>query len=231
MRGTGGDGHARLPDRDGPQPVLDQAPQKAEPGNGLLAEPRDLGVGQRLMGQAITIWDDGLDPSGLPMPFDYEGVPKRRVNLITDGVAKAVVYDSYTAAREGKESTGHALPAPNTFGPLPGNLFLKPGESTREAMLASVDRGLWVTRFHYVNPVHPLKTTLTGMTRDGTFWIEKGQIAWATKNLRFTQSALEALSRVSMISQQTKLSRGFLGGTRVPALRVDGFAFTGVTQF
>lgn len=187
--------------------------------------------GQRITGENVSIWDDGLDASGLPIPFDFEGMPKKRVDLITDGVAKAVVYDSYTANKEGKESTGHALPAPNTYGPLPGNLFLKVGKDSKQQMLASIDRGLWVTRFHYVNPVHPLKTILTGMTRDGTFWIENGEIKGPTKNLRFTQNILEALSAVQMISEETRLSRSFYGGIRVPALRIDRFAFTGVTEF
>jgi len=187
--------------------------------------------GQHITGENIHIWDDGLDKSGLPMPFDFEGVPKQRVDLISAGVAQGVVYDSSTAGKEGKESTGHALPSPNTFGPLPGNLFLKAGDSNKDSMLAQVDRGLWVTRFHYVNPVHPLTTVLTGMTRDGTFWIENGEIQYGVKNLRFTQSVLDALSNVRAISSQTKLSTGFYGGVRVPALCCGQFAFTGVTKF
>jgi predicted Zn-dependent protease len=187
--------------------------------------------GQRVTGENISIWDDGLDPSGLPMPFDFEGVPKQRVDIISRGVAEGIVYDSYTADKEHKESTGHALPAPNTYGPLPTNLFMQPGDATREEMLASVERGLWITRFHYVNPVHPLKAILTGMTRDGTFWIEKGEVVGAIKNLRFTQGILEALSQARLIGRETKLHRGFLGGIRVPALCLDTFAFTGATEF
>ena len=188
--------------------------------------------GERIMDERISIWDDGLDPKGLPMPFDFEGVPKQRVDLIERGVAKAVVYDTYTAGREeGKTSTGHALPAPNTFGPIPFNMFMQPGVATKEEMLASTERGIWVTRFHYTNPVHPLKTIITGMTRDGTFLIEDGELARPIKNLRFTQSILEALSRVEMVGETTKLERAFLGAISVPTLRIEGFNFTGTTQF
>jgi len=187
--------------------------------------------GERITGENITIWDDGQSRHGLPTPFDFEGMPKHRVNLITAGVAKAVVYDSYTASKEGKASTGHALPAPNSFGPIPSNLFMRPGKATQEQMLASVERGLWVTRFHYVNPVHPLKTILTGMTRDGTFWIEKGEIQHGVKNLRFTQNILEALTTVQAIGKRTTLSSFFTGAMRVPALCVGRFAFTSATQF
>jgi len=187
--------------------------------------------GQRITGQNISIWDDGLDVTGFPAPFDFEGVPKQRVDLITDGVAKAVVYDTYTAGKESARSTGHALPAPNTYGPLPGNLFIRAGQCSKEQMLAAVERGLWITRFHYVNPVHPLKTILTGMTRDGTFLIENGEVRGGLKNLRFTQNILEAFSTVEMIGAQTSLRPGFFGGNRVPALLIQRFSFTGVTEF
>jgi PmbA protein len=190
--------------------------------------------GERITGENVTIWDDGHDSRGLINPFDYEGVPKQRVVLIENGVAKGVVYDSFTAGREeGKLSTGHSLPAPNTFGPLPTNLFMAPGEATKEEMLASTKRGIWVTRFHYTNPVHRLKTVLTGMTRDGTFLIENGQITRPLKNLRFTQSILEAFSRVEMLGSELELTR--LGGGNfaacAPAARIREFQFTGTTEF
>ncbi len=188
-------------------------------------------LGERITGPEITIWDDGLDPDGLPMPFDFEGVPKQRVDLIVEGKAQAVVYDTYTAGREeGRSSTGHGLPAPNSFGPVPLNLFMSPGTAPREELGRSIQRGLWITRFHYVNPVHPLRAILTGMTRDGTFLIENGEITRAVKDLRFTQSVLEALSEVAAISKETRLVPSFFGGNRVPALHLRRFNFTGVTE-
>jgi predicted Zn-dependent protease len=183
------------------------------------------------MSDAISIWDDGLDPTGLPMPFDFEGVPRQRVDLIKRGVAKAVVYDSYTAGKEGKASTGHGLPAPNTHGPVPGHLFMAPGEMNKEEMLASMERGLWVTRFHYTVPVHPKLAIVTGMTRDGTFLVEKGEISYPIKNLRFTQSYVEALANVELVGRTTRLQQSWFGGTRVPALKVAEFEFTGATEF
>jgi predicted Zn-dependent protease len=191
-------------------------------------------LGERVTGDNITIWDDGHDPRGLVSPFDYEGVPKQRVPLIENGVAKNVVYDSFTAGREqGKASTGHSLPAPNTFGPIPSNLFLAPGQATKEEMLASTERGIWVTRFHYTNTLHPVKTILTGMTRDGTFLIENGQITRPLKNLRFTQSVLEAFSRAEMLGSELKLIKIRWGGvaTCAPAAKIREFQFTGTTEF
>ena len=187
--------------------------------------------GQQIVDPRISIWDDGLDPAGLPMPFDFEGVPKHRVDIIRGGVAAGVVYDRQTAAKEGREPTGHGLPAPNTRGPMPGNLFMAAGTATREEMLRALGRGLYVTRFHYVNPVHPLKAVLTGMTRDGTFLIENGEIAAPVKNLRFTQGVLEALSQVVAVGAHTVLGRGWFGGTRAPDLALGEFRFSGATQF
>ncbi len=187
--------------------------------------------GKQIMSDAISIWDDGLDPAGLPMPFDFEGVPRQRVDLIKEGVAEAVVYDSYTAGKEGKASTGHGLPAPNTFGPIPGHTFMAPGEATKKEMLGTVERGILVTRFHYTRPVHPKLVIVTGMTRDGTFLIEKGEVAYPIKNLRFTQSYLEALANVELVSRETRLQQNWFGGTRAPALKLTEFEFTGATEF
>jgi predicted Zn-dependent protease len=191
-------------------------------------------IGQQIVDPRVSIWDDGQDGRGLPWPFDFEGVPKQRVDLIEKGVARGVVYDSYRAGKEeGKSSTGHALPAPNAWGPFPMSAFFGPGDATLEEMVASTERGLYVTRFHYTRPVEPTKVVVTGMTRDGTFLIENGKIAYPVKNLRFTQSYLEALNQVDMIGKELRLLAGMggLGGTLQPALKLGSFNFTGATEF
>lgn len=188
-------------------------------------------IGKQIMGPNVTIWDDGLDPQGLPTALDYEGVPKRRVDLITNGVARAVVHDTATARRVGTTSTGHGLPAPNAFGPLAWNLFMSPGSSAKEVMASGIERGVWVTRFHYVNIVHSRRGILTGMTKDGTFLIEGGRVTRPIRNLRFTQSIPEAFSAIEAIGSETRLVAAEYSGinARVPALRIAGFAFTGAT--
>jgi PmbA protein len=186
--------------------------------------------GEQIADPRVRVWDDGWDPRGFPLAFDYEGVPKQKVELIAGGVANAVVYDSYTASREGKQSTGHALPAPNSFGPFPLNLVMGVGDSSREEMLASMDRGILVTRFWYVNVLHPMQSLLTGMTRDGTFLVEKGEVVAPVKNLRFTQSVVEALDSVRMIGREARHVRSHTEGGVVPRLLVEGFRFTGATE-
>jgi predicted Zn-dependent protease len=182
----------------------------------------------------ISIWDDGQSPDGLPLPFDFEGVPKQRVDLIEQGEARAVVYDSYRAGKEeDKVSTGHAQLVRDGYGPVPLNTFLGAGEATLQEMIASTERGLYVTRFHYTRPVEPIRVVVTGMTRDGTFLIEKGEITRPVKNLRFTQSYLEALNNLEMVGQEPRLLLGLAGLARdsVPALKLGQFTFTGATEF
>ena len=133
----------------------------------------------------------------------------------------------------GKASARPATPCPPgaTFGPLPSNLFLKAGTATKEEMLASVERGIWVSRFWYTRPIHPLKVIVTGMTRDGTFLIENGKITSPIKNLRFTQSYLDALNQVELIGGETALHSALIGASRVPALKIKSWNFSGATEF
>jgi predicted Zn-dependent protease len=193
--------------------------------------------GEKMADEKVTIYDDGLDSGGLQVPFDFEGIPKKRVTFFERGVAKEVTYDSFTAGRDGKESTGHGLIAPNTAGPIPINLFMVGGESSLEEMINSVRKGIYVTRFHYSNVVEPMKAVITGMTRDGTFLITGGEITRPIKNLRFTESILKALSRVTAISKERRIcsegtvySRRFVTGTVVPAIKIEGFNFSGVSS-
>ncbi len=187
-------------------------------------------LGSRVMGDGISIWDDGADPSGMPSPIDFEGVVRQRVDLIEGGIARAVVHDAATGSRAGTGSTGHGLPAPNLYGPMALNMFMAPGTASRDELMAPIARGVWVTRFHYINPVHPKKAILTGMTKDGTFLIEDGKLTRPILNFRFTQSIPEAFSDVRAASRETKLLPGeFFGASRVPALHLGSFNFTGVT--
>jgi PmbA protein len=191
-----------------------------------FAEP-----GRKVGTELVTIVDDGADTAGLPMSFDYEGVAKERVSMLDAGVCRDVVFDSQTAARAGRVSTGHGLPAPNPWGPFPLNAVMAAGTTPRDELIGGLDRGLLVTRFHYTNVVHPKLAIITGMTRDGTFLVEDGKLVGPVKNLRYTQSYLDAIAGVSAVSATRKTLKGFLGAAVVPALRIDGWTFTGVTEF
>lgn len=191
-------------------------------------------MGERLMHPNISIVEDGSDPEGFPVPFDYEGVPKQKVTLIDRGVAKGIVYDSQYARLHRGHSTGHALSYDEFEGPLASNLFMAAGDTPHAELLKKMRRGLWISRFHYISGLLKTKAALmTGLTRDGTFLIENGKVAGAVKNLRFTQSILEAFSKVAGISRERQLvadpGQGFSAQV-VPALLIKDFTFTGQTQ-
>jgi PmbA protein len=188
-------------------------------------------LGESLMSERVTIFDDALSPLTIGLPFDFEGTPRRRVDLVDGGVVKGGVHDRRSARQAGAESTGHALPPPNPEGPFPLNIFLAPGEATSEEMVAATDRGLLVTRFHYANVVHPTASVITGMTRDGTWLIEDGEVKHPVRNFRFTQSIIDALRDVEMVGAETELaSEFFFASSRTPALRISSFQFTGASD-
>jgi len=189
-------------------------------------------MGEPIMSPLVSIWDDGHDPAGSPLPFDFEGTPRQRTPIVEHGVVRGPVYDRYTAKKEGRESTGHATPPTMRFvsGPLAMNLFVAAGGASVDEMIRSTPRGLYITRFWYTRPVHPRDCIVTGMTRDGLFMIEDGELAYAVKNLRFTQSYVKAMEHAQAVSRERRtLIMEFGGAYCVPALKIEAFNFTGST--
>jgi len=188
-------------------------------------------LGQKVTGDRITIVDNVHHARLRGTPFDFEGMPTRRVKLIDRGTAAGVVWDSYLAGREKgrRASTGHALPPTYAaHGAMPRGLVMTGGGDSLRSLVAGTERGLLVTRFHYVNVTERMKAVLTGMTRDGTFWIDGGKIAHPVRNLRFTESVLEAFGRAEGL---TRMRRVVGGSILCPGMRIRAFRFTGTTGF
>lgn len=204
-----------------------------------VQEGRSFAVGKmdsQVCGENLTLWDDATDPRGLAFPFDWEGVPTQPLALIERGFLRGLAYDSRCAAKEGRASTGHApsrIPDYASRWPAPTHLFIAPGQTPREALIAGVERGVLVTRFHYTHCPDPQRVIATGTTRDGTFLIEQGRVTGALRNLRFTQSVLDTLSNIEAIGDRPELHRDWWSSAAhyAPALRVRGFQFTGGTTF
>ncbi|MBI4733994.1 MAG: hypothetical protein HY779_04140 [Rubrobacteridae bacterium] len=108
---------------------------------------------------------------------------------------------------------------------------MAPGSLKKSDIIKNTERAILVNRFHYTNLEDPIKTIFTGMTRDGTFLIENGKIKSPLKNLRFTQSIVDALAQVEELSTERKLKEAILGGAFVPWAKIKSFNFTGITQF
>jgi len=184
-------------------------------------------VGEKVLGDNITLVDDFTNQDSFGTPFDYEGSPRTRQVLVEKGKFLGPVLDRSTAKKLKMDgTTGHALPYPSRPGPLPLSLNLEGGDQSMEEMIQGTRKGILVTRFFYDNVIDPGKMTVTGMTRDGTFLIEDGKITKGLKNLRYNESIPRVFQNVSAISREKWSLRGF-GRTSLPAIKVEGFRFTG----
>ena len=188
-------------------------------------------VGQAQFDPAVRLWDDGADEAAVGVPFDFDGTPKRRVDLIAGGKSASLVLDRRTGRRLGLESTGHALPESDAYGPIATNIFMGTGDAATADLIASVRRGLLVTTFNYVRILDPKTQVSTGLTRNGTFLIEDGKVTTGVRNLRFTQSFLDALApgNVLGVGSEARFADSEFGAGLVhcPAVRLASWRFTG----
>ena len=185
-------------------------------------------IGQKVMPKHITISDEPSDPVSHGWPFDYEGVPTKDITLIENGIAKAVVHDMQTASSAGIKSTGHALSPGNTFGPYPRCLKIAPGPKSIKSILPDTGKAILVSRLWYINYVNPMRTMITGSTRDGTFLLRNGAIESAVQDMRFEESILEAFRRSVVISSEKEYVRQFGSTLCVPWMVIPDFTFTEV---
>ena len=214
-------------------------------GQALLDERSFLNnrVGKRLFGENINITDDVYHPLQSGSPFDGEGVRRQRVPLVEEGVIRRLVFARGTAEKIRKSefadkvgpiaATGHGLPLPNELGEIPLNIVLTSAgpTSTMDEMIASTERGILVTRLWYIREVEPYEKICTGMTRDGTFYIENGRVLHGLRNFRFNESLIHLLSNAEAMSPPVRASGEESFDMVVPAMKVKDFNFTEVTKF
>jgi PmbA protein len=200
-------------------------------------------MGTQIFGKNIDIWDDVGHPLQSGSPFDGEGVQRQRVRLVENGVVKRLVYARATAEKmkdsEHKdkvgpiEATGHGFPIPNEMGEAPMNIVFGAPRETKsvDQMIAATERGVLVTRLWYIREVDPYEKILTGMTRDGTFYVEDGKIRHGVRNFRFNESLIHMLSNVEEMGTPVRTSGEESFDMVVPAMKVRDFNFTEVTKF
>jgi PmbA protein len=189
-------------------------------------------AGQKVASDAITIADDVFHDLSVGIGFDLEGVPRRRVEVIQRGRGAEPVSDLRTAQKLGTPPTGHSSGS-NEFGPYAFNPVFAGGDSTLEELIGGISVGFLVTRFHYVNILDRPATMLTGMTRDGTFRINNGELAGPVHNFRFAQNVLEALESVDGIGSELAAfapEYGSFGSTVAPAVRMRQFNLASITS-
>ncbi len=191
--------------------------------------------GERLSGPEVTLADDPLwaAEAGFAFPFDHEGTPGRRVEVVQAGLGGEPLTDRRLAARLGVASSGHAELGEDEVSAAPRALRMEPGNRSTSELLAGLHEGLLVSRLHYVNGLlETRRTRMTGTTRDGTFWVEGGEIRHAVRNLRFTDEVLAAFGRAEVGDQLEAVPTWWQDGgvLHCPALLVRGLRFTGGAQ-
>jgi predicted Zn-dependent protease len=186
-------------------------------------------VGKQVLGASFTFADDAVDPEFLPFPFDLEGLPKRRVVLIENGVVRTPVVDKMYADRLGLAPTANGW---SLGGGEHGTVYhgsVGGGDATREELIRSTKLGIWVTRFNYVNGLlEPKSALMTGTTRDGTFLVRDGEVVARLPNLRWTQSMVEAFSAIDGLTRERRRVGAWynaFGGTIAPVMKIRGWKF------
>lgn len=181
-------------------------------------------LGERVGGENVTLVADHAALRSCP--FDEEGMPTRRVALIEKGVQKGLFHDRKTAKKLGAEPTGHAPRQPSAWGPQPSAIVLEGGEGSVEDLVRTVDRGVLVTRFWYSNTTDERQGMVTGMTRDGLFWIEKGEVRHALRNMRYNETLLPLIGRIESLGAPRRVY-----GSLMPPAVVRDFHFSSGTKF
>jgi len=188
-------------------------------------------LGSRQFDEQFQMWDDVTDPRAMGVPFDTEGTPKGRLELVTDGVTRAVAHSRKTAKKLGVASTGNSIPGSEGWGPVPTNVFVGGGDRSVDELISGVERGIYVSTFNYCRILDPKTMVVTGLTRNGTFMIENGRITGAVTNMRFTQSFVDALGEDTILGlgndarfADSEFAPGLM---YVPTMHLASWNFTG----
>lgn len=177
-------------------------------------------VGEKLVDERVHIWSDPAHPDIPTSPWQGDGRPNERTDWIAGGVAKNMFYSRYWAQKQGVKAL-----------PFPANLIMDGGTATTEEMIRDTSRGVLVTRTWYIRSVDPQTILVTGLTRDGTFYIENGQLKHAIKNFRFNESPVIMLNNLDALGRQQRVSGSDAGITSLmPVMRIRDFTFTSLSD-
>ena len=180
-------------------------------------------LGEQFIDSRVNIHSDPADRRIFSTPFDGVGLPNRQMTWIENGELSNLNYSRYWADRQGTQPTG-----------FPSGWYMAGGDSTIDEMIRSTERGLLLTRFWYIRGVDPRTILYTGLTRDGTFLIENGEISHPVKNFRWNESPIFMLNNIEMMGEPVRISSGESSGLTnavvVPPLKVRDFTFTSLSD-
>lgn len=208
-----------------PQAVSDLIPavafgmdaRGAEEGRSFMSK-KDGGtrLGEKVFSDVVNIYSDPFSPLSPSDPFDFEGLPAERIEIVRGGVVKNLFYSRYWAAKTGKTATAS-----------PTSIVMEGGNTSIAEMIASTKRGVLVTHFFYIRLFDAQTLLFTGLTRDGTFLIEDGKIKHPVNNFRFNESPIAILNNIEAMSPAQHTDNSSIV---VPALKVRNFNFSSISD-
>ncbi|SFB00766.1 TldD/PmbA family protein [Algoriphagus aquimarinus] len=176
-------------------------------------------LGEKLFDERVSIISDPFNTEIPTSPWDGDGLPKQKTTWVENGVVKNLSYSRYWAEKQG------VTPLSGAGGFGGGGFIFSGGDESIADMIKSTERGVLVTRFWYIRAVDPQTLLFTGLTRDGTFYIENGQIKFPVKNFRFNESPIIMLNNIESMGKPQRV-----GGSLIPPMKIRDFTFTSLSD-
>ncbi|MDX1721153.1 MAG: TldD/PmbA family protein [Salegentibacter mishustinae] len=186
----------------------------ADEGRSFMSKDDGTKMGEKIVDERVNIWSDPLHPDVPTSTWNGEGMPLKKMKWIENGVVKNLAYSRYWAEQKGVDPV-----------PYPSNFIMEGGDASREELIKSTKRGILVTRLWYIRSVDPQTLLYTGLTRDGTFYIENGEIRYPVKNFRFNESPIIMLNNLETLGEQVRIN-----GNLIPYMKVRDFTFTSLSD-
>ncbi|MBX2953569.1 MAG: TldD/PmbA family protein [Leadbetterella sp.] len=171
-------------------------------------------LGEKLFDERVTIYSDPTNPEIPQSGFVMDGRPREKTTWIEKGVVKNMAYSRFWAQKQGVK----ALPPPFGF-------IMEGGNESLADLIKGTKKGILVTRFWYIRAVDPQTLLYTGLTRDGTFYIENGKIKHPIKNFRFNESPVIMLNNVEAMGKPVRVN-----GSLIPPLKIRDFTFSSLSD-
>ncbi|TLP71882.1 TldD/PmbA family protein [Maribacter sp. ACAM166] len=171
-------------------------------------------LGQKIVDERVNIWSDPLNPEVPTSTWNGEGQPLKKTSWLENGVVKNLAYDRFWAKEKGVDPV-----------PFPSNVIMAGGDQSLEELIKGTKKGILVTRLWYIRSVDPQTLLYTGLTRDGTFYIENGQIKYPVKNFRFNESPIIMLNNLETLGKQVRID-----GNLIPYMKIRDFTFTSLSD-
>jgi len=186
----------------------------ADEGRSFMSKDDGTKMGEKIVDERVNVWSDPLHPEVPTSTWNGEGMPLKKMNWIENGVVKNLAYSRYWADQKGVDPV-----------PFPSNFIMQGGDATRDELIKSTKRGILITRLWYIRSVDPQTLLYTGLTRDGTFYIENGKIKYPVKNFRFNESPIIMLNNLEALGEQVRIN-----GNLIPYMKVRDFTFTSLSD-